>query len=246
MSSQLPSDFSDLDLDTVNAYYETRDAREIVEWAVTRFDPHVALSSSFGADSAVMLHLCTQVRADLPVVTVDTGFLFPETIRFRDELARRLNLNLKLYRPRVERDAFLEEHGQMWRTNPDACCAFNKREPFERAKKEMSLRAWLTGIRREQSHARRAARIIVRDFDGLIKVCPIATWTAKDVHDYLRRHDLPYHPLRAEGYLSIGCRPEEGYCTARVKPGDDPRSGRWAGFDKTECGLHTYDQGSGI
>ncbi|MBN1491273.1 MAG: phosphoadenylyl-sulfate reductase [Phycisphaerae bacterium] len=237
---------ADLDLDALNAEFEHRRALDIVDWAVSTFDGRIAVSSSFGADSAVMLHLCTRVRPDIPVITVDTGFLFPETVAFRDRLAEQLGLNLKIFRPRMDRAAFLAEHGKMWRVNPDACCAFNKREPFDRAKRELGLHAWFTGIRREQSRTRKNAPIIEKGFDGLIKVCPIATWTAKDVHYYLQENGLPYHPLRAQGFLSIGCQPEEDYCTKRVEPGQDPRAGRWAGFDKTECGLHTYGDGSGI
>ncbi|MDM8008236.1 MAG: phosphoadenylyl-sulfate reductase [Phycisphaerae bacterium] len=234
------------EFDRLNAEFERLDAADIVRWAVSAFDPDVAVSSSFGADSAVMLHLCTQVKPDILVVAVDTGFLFPETIAFRAELTRRLGLNLRVYRPTIEREAFLEEYGKLWRSNPDACCAMNKREPFERAKRELQLRCWMTGIRREQSFTRREAKIVLRDYDGLVKVCPIATWRARDVHEYMKKHDLPYHPLRDSGFLSIGCQPEEGYCTTRVKPGEDPRSGRWAGFDKTECGLHKFESGGGI
>jgi phosphoadenosine phosphosulfate reductase len=243
---QIPHETRQRDFDALNAEFADRHALDIIDWAVATFDPYVALSSSFGADSAVMLHLCTQVKPDLPVITVDTGFLFPETIAFRDKLAERLGLNLKVYRPRMSREEFVAEHGQMWRVNPDACCAFNKREPFERAKEELGLRSWLTGVRREQSKSRKDTPFVQRDFDGLIKICPIADWTAKDVHYYLAENDLPYHPLRDHGYLSIGCQPEPGHCTVQVKPGEDPRAGRWAGFDKTECGLHTYTGGSGI
>jgi phosphoadenosine phosphosulfate reductase len=239
-------DKSSLDLDRLNAEFERLDADGIVRWAVSAFDPHIAVSSSFGADSAVMLHLCTQVKPDIMVVAVDTGFLFPETIAFRDELTRRLNLNLHVFRPVIPKEAFLEEHGKLWRSNPDACCAFNKREPFERAKRELKLRAWTTGIRREQSFTRKQAKIVIHDHDGLIKVCPIATWTARDVHEYMKKHDLPYHPLREQGFFSIGCQPEEGHCTVPVKAGEDPRSGRWAGLDKTECGLHKFESGDGI
>ena len=234
------------DLDTQAARMENWPALEIIAWAADTFGDELAVSSSFGADAATMLHLCTRVKPDIKVITVDTGFLFPETIRFRDELARRLNLNLHIYRPVLDRESFLAEHGKMWRSTPDSCCAFNKREPFERAKKELAIRAWFTGVRREQSVTRRNTPIAQYDHKGLVKVCPIATWTAKDVHYYLLENDLPYHPLRDKGFLSIGCQPEEGYCTTKVQPGQDPRSGRWAGFDKTECGLHTHDQGSGI
>jgi phosphoadenosine phosphosulfate reductase len=234
------------DLDALTAGFERARALEIIDWAATEFGDDLALSSSFGADSAVMLHLATRVKPDIKVLAIDTGFLFPQTIRFRDELAGRLGLNLVICRPKISREQFLEEHGKMWRSNPDACCAFNKREPFDRVKRELGVRCWLTGIRREQSATRRDTPIAQKDHLGLMKLCPIANWTAKDVHYYLRENDLPYHPLRESGYLSLGCQPEEDYCTTKVKPGQDPRSGRWAGFDKTECGLHVENNGGGI
>lgn len=243
MASEVVSAY---DLDALSADFENLDAVEVIRWAVEEFGDDVALSSSFGADSAVMLHLATRVKPDMKVITLDTGFLFPETIRWRDELAERLGLNLCIYKPAMSAEEFVGEHGKMWRSNPDSCCAFNKREPFTRAKKELGIKCWLTGIRREQSATRKSAAIAQRDNLGLMKLCPIARWTAKDVHYYLKENDLPYHPLRERGFLSIGCCPEEGYCTSKVKPGEDPRSGRWAGFDKTECGLHVHDQGSGI
>lgn len=234
------------DLDSLNCEFEQQDALGMIHWAADEFGDDLALSSSFGADSVVMLHLATSVKPDIKVITLDTGFLFPETIQFRDELARRLKLNLHIYRPRVPSEAFVAEHGKLWRWSPDSCCAFNKREPFARAKRELGVRCWMAGIRRGQSVTRRCSPIVQTDELGLIKLCPIANWTAKDVHDYLTANGLPYHPLRDKGYLSIGCQPEEDYCTRKVKPGEDPRSGRWAGFDKSECGLHTFDQGGGI
>lgn len=234
------------DLDALSADFEKLQALEIIRWSVDEFGEDVALSSSFGADSAVMLHLATRVKPDMKIITLDTGFLFPETIRWRDELAERLNLNLCIYRPAMSAADFVAEHGQMWRSSPDSCCAFNKREPFTRAKRELGIKCWLTGIRREQSATRKSAAIAQRDNLGLMKLCPIARWTAKDVHYYLVENNLPYHPLREHGFLSIGCQPEEGFCTTKVKPGEDPRSGRWAGFDKTECGLHVHEQGGGI
>lgn len=236
----------ELNLEALNAEFANRHALDIIDWAVDRFGDRLAVSSSFGADSAVMLSLAVQVKPDIRVITVDTGFLFAQTVQFRETLRKRLGLNLAVFHPAVDRESFVNEHGRMWASSPNACCAFNKQEPFERAKRELGVHAWITGIRREQSHTRRNAPYIARDFDGLIKVCPIADWTAQDVHYHLAECDLPYHPLRAQGYISIGCEPEPGFCTRRVKPGEDPRAGRWAGFDKTECGLHTFDSGSGI
>jgi len=235
-----------LDTEGLAAEMESWPAQDVIAWGVEQFGDDIALSSSFGADSAVMLHLATTVKPDIKVITVDTGFLFPETVQFRDELARLLNLNLLIYRPVLSTEAFLAEHGKMWRSSPDACCAFNKREPFDRAKRELQIKSWITGVRREQSSTRKATPIVQYDNKGLVKLCPIARWTARDVHYYLLENSLPYHPLREQGYLSIGCHPEDGFCTSKVKLGEDPRSGRWAGFDKTECGLHQHEQGSGI
>jgi phosphoadenosine phosphosulfate reductase len=234
------------DLEILDVEFDSLDALDIIDWAAREFGDDLAVSSSFGADSAVMLHLATRVKPDIKVIAVDTGFLFPATIKFRDDLVQRMNLNLLVYQPKTPRVEFVQEHGKMWQSSPDACCAFNKREPFDRAKRELGVRCWLTGIRREQSSTRKNSPIAQKDHLGLLKLCPIANWTAKDVHYYLQENNLPYHPLRAEGYLSIGCHPEEGYCTTKVKPGQDPRSGRWAGFDKTECGLHVHEQGGGI
>lgn len=227
-------------LDELSRDLESRTAREIVEWALDTFDPHVAVASSFGVNSAVMLHLCTRVRPDIPVLSIDTGFLFPETACFRDQLAGQLSLNLHICRPEIPREAFLARHGLMWRSDPDACCAINKCEPLKKAKHDLRLRSWLTGISREQSSVRREARIVAWDEDGLMQVRPLATWTAEDMQRYLERHGLPQHPLRAQGYASIGCRPEEGYCTVKTRPGQHPRAGRWPGLKKTDCGLHTY------
>lgn len=241
-----PETMADAELSDANSRLERLTPTQRVEWLVERFAGQVAASSSFGADSAVLLKLAVSVLPEIPIITVDTGFLFEETVAFRRELAERLALNLRVFRPRMVREAFIDEHGAMWRTNPDACCAFNKREPFERAKRELRLSAWMTGIRRDQSHTRRNLPFVQRDFDGLIKLCPIADWTGPDVHFFLLENDLPYHPLREQGYPSIGCCPEPGYCTRKVLPGQDPRAGRWAGFDKTECGLHTFDSGAGI
>ena len=215
-------------------------AEDIIHYAVQRFPGQTAVTSSFGADSAIMLHLATRVCGNIPVLAVNTGFLFPQTLDFAARLQQQLGLNLQWHQPVMTSESFVAEHGPMWKNSPDACCAFNKREPFLRAKQ--GLKAWMTGIRREQSITRRRAPIVSVDDEGLAKFCPIANWTARDIHAYLTTHNLPYHPLREEGYLSIGCT----HCTRRVQPGEDARAGRWAGFDKTECGLHTFGQGDGI
>ena len=230
------------DLKEVNQELANLDAVSRVKWAVGEFGDDVALSSSFGADSAVMLHLSTQVKPDLRVVTVDTGMLFPETIQFRTELLKRLKLNLRVYCIPPTDEVLVDSAGQLWLTNPAACCSDEKRRLFDLAKKELGLRAWLTGIRRDQTETRRNSTIVARDHAGLLKISPILDWTAEQVDDYMRQNDLPYHPLHEKGYLSIGC----ACCTRPVKPGEDPRAGRWPGQAKTECGLHLHNHGSGI
>jgi phosphoadenosine phosphosulfate reductase len=233
---------TDYDLQEVNAEFERLDAASRVKWAVGEFGEAVALSSSFGSDSAVMLHLCTQVKPDMRVIAVDTGMLFPETIAFRTELLKRLKLNLRVYCIPPTDEVVLDEQGQMWLTNPAACCSDEKRRLFDVAKQELGLRAWLTGIRREQTETRKKTDFVERDHAGLLKISPILDWSSQQVDDYLCQNGLPYHPLREKGYLSIGC----ACCTRAVKPGEDPRAGRWPGQLKTECGLHLHSNGSGI
>lgn len=230
------------DLQEVNRELANLDAASRVKWAIGEFGEDVALSSSFGADSAVMLHLCTQVKPDMRVIAVDTGMLFPETIQFRTELLKRLKLNLRVYCIPPTDEVLVDSAGQMWLTNPAACCSDEKRRLFDVAKKELSLRAWLTGIRREQTETRRQSTFVSKDHLGLLKISPILDWSAEQIEEYMRRNNLPYHPLREKGYLSIGC----ACCTRPVKDGEDPRAGRWPGQAKTECGLHLHEKGSGI
>ncbi len=233
---------ADSELAEANRDLEWLDAAGRVRWAIEQFGDDVALSSSFGADSAVMLRLCTQVKPDIRVITIDTGMLFPETIQFRTELLRSLKFSLRIYCIPPTDEVVVDRGGLLWLTNPAACCAEEKTRLFELAKKELNLRAWLTGIRRQQTQTRKQASFIMRDRAGLLKISPILDWTDEQLHEYICAHDLPYHPLREKGYVSIGC----ACCTRPVKPGEDPRSGRWPGQAKTECGLHVHNHGSGI
>ncbi len=222
-----------IDAQTASEMLADAPAERIIRWAVDAFAPRLAVSSSFGAESACLLHLASRAWPEIPVLFVNTGFLFPETLRFRDELVERLKLNVQESKPLVPTEQFLAERGELYKTDPDACCAVNKVEPMDRA--IAGYDAWLSGIRRDQSPTRASTPIVARLDSGLYKVSPIAAWSTRQVHEYLKRHELPYHPLFEQGYLSIGCT----HCTRRVAPGQDPRSGRWSGFEKTECGLHT-------
>jgi phosphoadenosine phosphosulfate reductase len=198
------------------------------------------MSSSFGAQSAVMLHLVTRQQADIPVVLIDTGYLFPETYRFIDELTERLDLNLKVFAP--ERSGAWQEaqHGRRWEQGLPGLDAYNrdnKVEPMQRAIEELNVGTWFSGLRRDQSLERAKTPFVERSGDRF-KVYPIADWTDKDIYDYLQKHDLPYHPLWEQGYVSIG----DVHTTKSLSEVDSIEETRFFGL-KRECGLHELDFG---
>ena len=229
-----------LDLDELNAMFESAHPSKIVEWTLTRFDGDAILASSFGAESMVSIHLATRIKPDIKIVMVNTGYLFPETHRFMEQMRQRFNLNVWTYRTKNDPIAWLPQHGETdptFRNNVDACCAANKNEPMRRAMDELAPKAWFRGIRRNQADTRKAAKFISLDRSyGNYAVSPILNWGSREIFAYMKQHDLPYHPLVEKGYMSIGCNPLS--CTRSVLAGDDPRSGRWAGSDKVECGVN--------
>ncbi len=224
----------------INRRLEGMEPHKIMEWAVSEFADDIVMSSSFGAESAVMLHLAHVAKPDIKIIFVNTGYLFPETHQFMEELRKRFNLNVWTYRTRNDPIAYLQKAGEdnpAMRRNRDACCAVNKEEPFARALKELKPRAWLRGIRGNQNKHRAGAQFIEWSArDSCYVISPLLRWTGREIHAYLKKHDLPYHPLWEKGYLSIGCNPLS--CTQPVGEGEDPRSGRWAGQDKIECGIN--------
>jgi len=224
------------DYQKLNKDFEAQTSGDIVRWAAGEFGPGLAMSTSFGAESAVLLHLVTRVKPDIPVLFTNTGFHFKETLEHRDALVKRLKLNLRELTPEIPHDQFIAQYGKLYERDPDACCAMNKIAPFEKALKD--YQAWITGIRRNQAVTRQDAPFVENYRDTLVKVNPLLSWTSKMFWDYAKKHELPYHPLWEKGYLSIGCSPEN--CTRPVKLGEDPRSGRWAGTGKIECGIHTF------
>jgi phosphoadenosine phosphosulfate reductase len=225
---------TDINFEPLNQEFETRPAEEIVQWAVKTFAPNIAMATSFGAESAVLLHLVTQIDPQIPVLFTNTGFHFKETLEHRDKLVERLKLNLRELKPEISNEAFLAQNGKLYERDPDACCAVNKIAPFEKALKD--YQAWITGIRRNQADTRQKRQFVEQDRGTLVKISPLLNWTGKMFWDYAKKYDLPYHPLWEKGYLSIGCSPE--CCTRPVQLGEDPRAGRWAGKNKIECGLH--------
>jgi phosphoadenosine phosphosulfate reductase len=223
------------DLKAINAELERRDAAGRVAWALQHGPGVAALSSSFGAQSAVALHLLTQQQPDIPVILIDTGYLFPETYRFADALSERLKLNLKVYRPQVSRAWMEARHGRLWEQGVEGIEQYNdlrKVEPMRRALDELKVGTWFTGLRRSQASSR-AQTPIVQLRDGRWKVSPIADWSDRDVWIYLKQHDLPYHPLWEEGYVSIG----DIHTTRRWEPGMREEDTRFFGL-KRECGIH--------
>ncbi|WP_439815674.1 phosphoadenylyl-sulfate reductase [Zavarzinia sp. CC-PAN008] len=229
----------------LNARYGGLDARGLIAAMVEGVFPgRIAMVSSFGAESAVLLDLVAQVDPAVPVIFLDTGKLFGETLRYKEALGERLGLmDVRSIRPDPREVAARDPDGILWTRDPDACCALRKAEPLARALAPFD--AWFTGRKRFQSSSRAAIEAV--ETDGVhIKVNPLAHWSEADLHAHLAARKLPKHPLIEDGYLSIGCMP----CTDRVAPGGDSRDGRWAGLEKTECGIHSplrnESGGSGI
>lgn len=223
------------DLDALNARLEQASAEERVAWALAHGPGQAALSSSFGAQSAVALHMLSRQRPDIPVILVDTGYLFPETYRFADALTERLQLNLKVFRPLVSRAWMEARHGRLWEQGVVGIEQYNnlrKVEPMRRALDELQVGTWFTGLRRQQSTSRAQTPIVQRRGERY-KISPIADWTDRDVWQYLKRHELPYHPLWEQGYVSIG----DFHTTRRWEPGMREEDTRFFGL-KRECGIH--------
>ena len=225
--------FTQADADALNARFEGVGTVEMLRALISEgILGRTAIVSSFGTESAVLLSLVAGVDPDLPVIFVDTLKMFPETDAYRIALLDRLGMhNRSVITPDPETIAARDETGLRWSYDPDGCCAIRKVEPLARAKQ--GLDSWISGRKAFQSQTRAALpRFEIED--GRLKVNPLGDWNKADLEAYFVEHDLPRHPLEAQGYLSIGCAP----CTSIVKPGEDPRAGRWRGWDKTECGIH--------
>ena len=214
------------------------DAQGRVSWALAHLPAVHVLSSSFGIQSAVMLHLITQQQPDIPVILTDTGYLFPETYRFIDQLSERLSLNLRVYRAPLSAAWQEARYGKLWEGGVDGIERYNqlnKVEPMNRALDELQAHTWFAGLRHDQSSSR-AQLPILSIQRGVFKVLPIIDWTNKDVHYYLEEFDLPYHPLWEEGYFSVG----DTHTTQKWEPGMTEEQTRFFGL-KRECGLHEDD-----
>ncbi len=228
-------DATQSDIESTSRALESSGAEERVAWALTRFPERIVLSSSFGVQAAVMLHMVTRQRPDIPVIFVDTGYLFKETHAFVEELRAQLDLNLKVFCPRFT-PHWQETHlGRLWEQDLEGIEVYNrinKVEPLSRALRLLQTQVWFSGIRRQQSALRAAMGVLVRR-NGRLRVHPIIDWTDRQIHEYLRAHRLPYHPLWHRGYVSIGDRHTTRPLTADISEEET----RFLGL-KRECGIH--------
>ncbi len=224
-----------LDVEAINSTLRNQSSEDVVRWAAAHFCDRLAVSSSFGAHSAAMLHLVTSIVPNIPVIFIDTGYLFAETYRFAAELEARFSLNLHVFSPAITPARQEALHGRRWEDGDEGVrqyLAINKVEPMQRALRTLGVTAWMAGLRASQTeHRSRLPKVAAQD--GRVKIHPILDWTTAQVDDYLAAHGLPHHPLYGAGYRSIG----DWHSTEPVTPDEDERAGRLLGV-KRECGLH--------
>ncbi|MDB4897008.1 MAG: phosphoadenosine phosphosulfate reductase [Firmicutes bacterium] len=227
--------WTEAELSEVALSLEGQSPEAALRWAFQHFaQDDIALACSFGAEDVALVHMMTGIRPAARAFYLDTNVLFPETYGLIEQIKAKYDVTLEQYLPLLTLEQQAAMHGDaLWSREPDSCCGIRKVEPLERALS--GLKAWITGIRREQSPTRANARPVEWDRKfGLVKVNPLVAWSEKDLWQYISDHSVPYNSLHDQGYPSIGCT----HCTRAVMPGEDPRSGRWSGFTKTECGLH--------
>ena len=203
---------------------------KILGWALEAFPGRAAVTVSFGGGGLVLAHMLSQVDRRVPVLFLDTGFHFPQTLEFKNRFALRYGLNVIDLHPATD-------PGPLYKTDPDRCCQIRKVEPLERAL--VNYDSWISAVRNDQTNHRSSIEVLEYHLSGdhpIVKVYPLAGWSQDRVRGYLRQHEVPYHPLMDQGFTSIGCWP----CTRATRPGEHERAGRWSGMGKTECGLHTF------
>jgi phosphoadenosine phosphosulfate reductase len=206
----------------------------VLRWSFETFGSSVAISSAFGAEGMVLIDIASRVSQNFRLFTLDTEFLFPETYNLMDQVEQKYGITIERVYSLLSPEEQERVHGPaLWQHHPDQCCNLRKVEPLRR--KLAELQAWITSIRRDQTATRAGAGKIEWDEKfGLVKINPLADWNSKQVWQYIRAHDTPYNALHDRSFPSIGCT----HCTRAVRPGEDPRAGRWSGTSKTECGLH--------
>ncbi len=231
--------------ENLNSVYQSAEQwspEDVLRWAYTNFQNQVEIASGFGPEGLVLIDIASRVQVDLRVFTLDTDFLFPETYDLIERIEKRYSIRVERLKSALPPKDQERLHGpELWKRDPDSCCSLRKVEPLR--KKLGSLKAWVTSIRRDQTAARARARKVEWDskFD-LVKINPLADWNSARVWRYIQFYDVPFNPLHDLDYPSIGCT----HCTRPIRPGEDPRAGRWAGLEKSECGLHVRSRQSTI
>ncbi|MGI9066436.1 MAG: phosphoadenylyl-sulfate reductase [Pyrinomonadaceae bacterium] len=225
---------TDIDWKAISDEFEMASPDAVLRWAIKEFSPDVALATGFGSEGCVLIAMLSAINPDTRIFYLDTDLLFPETSALRAQLEARYGVHFERRASSLSvRDQAAEYGERLWEREPDRCCRLRKVEPL----REMlnGMRAWVTAIRRDQSPARAGSDLVEWDMRfGLVKINPLAKWSAGDVWNYIAKHDVPYNPLHDQGYPSIGCIP----CTTPVQIGEIPRAGRWRGTGKSECGIH--------
>lgn len=227
-------------VERIHQLVEQWSPEDLLRWAFVTFGGYVEIASGFGPEGVVLIDIAAKVQPEFRIFTLDTEFLFPETYSLMERIEKCYGIRVERIKADLTPDEQERLHGPaLWSRDPDACCNLRKVEPLQ--KKLSQLRAWVTSIRREQTQARAGALKVEWDAKfHLVKINPLADWTAAKVWGYIHDHHLAYNPLHDRGYPSIGCT----HCTRSVRPGEDARAGRWSGFIKTECGLHAPTQAS--
>jgi len=219
-----------MDIERIAHEFMESSSERILKWAWDTFGETIVTTSSFQTQSVPLLHMISRMCPDMPVIFIDTGYHFAETLDFRDRLVQRFGLNIKIIDCEKENE---EGTLPLYRVDPDQCCHNRKVIPMHQLLQRIEARAWVMGIRRNQTEQRSRISAIERGLDEIVRVYPLANWTKQEVWEYVDRYNLPVHPLLKKGYISIGCEP----CTRAVNPGENERAGRWSWTGKTECGL---------
>ena len=225
------------ELERESGSLEKATPQEILTWAVERFAPKFTMATAFGPEGMTIIHMLAEIAPSTPIFNLDTGYQFEETLELREQVKRRYGIEVEFKRPQLSVAEYEQANGgPVYKTDPNRCCFERKISLLHQAAEGFD--AWASAIRRDQSEDRARAPIVGWDKKfGLVKVSPLANWTKKDVWGLITAEDVPYNPLHDKGYPSVGCWP----CTRSILPGEDERAGRWSGFAKTECGLHTSE-----
>jgi phosphoadenosine phosphosulfate reductase len=240
-NGKIPPLLSAQDVSELNRQFNGRSSLDVLAWAWAKFGKKAAIGTSYQGAGLVMLHLAKSAGLNFPVFTLDTGLLFPETIALKEKLENFYGLKIELIEPDLTVEEQADVHGpELWKRDPDLCCTARKVLPLRGKLEELSC--WLTGLRRQQSAARVEVQIvelyILDEETGreIVKVNPMAQWSREQIWAHIRKYNIPYNPLHDQGCRSIGCMP----CTRKTTEGQDERAGRWTGFKKVECGIHTF------